>query len=146
MAAFTPATPNLAATAVLSLTMRSNKSISAITVVQSLFVLCAVIWFLFGARGLATIFDGTVGQPNFVWLISALMLVNALVFLLLAWVIGKRRKNAYYLALAFLMVNIFLTLTDEFGPFDLVVLLIYLIITVLLIASRSRFRLAGLTG
>jgi hypothetical protein len=119
--------------------MRSIKSLPAIPVVQSLFVLWGAIWFLFGIVSLGSGLDRAASQSNLAWLLSAVMFANALVMLLLAWGIGRRWRAVFYLSFAVLLVNILLTLTDEFGLFDLIVLIIYLAIAGLLFASRSRY-------
>ncbi|MBP6470897.1 MAG: hypothetical protein KBE23_14785 [Chloroflexi bacterium] len=45
----------------------------------------------------------------------------------------------FYVALAVLLVNIVLTVTDQFGLFDLLTLLLDLIILALLLAGRRQF-------
>jgi hypothetical protein len=67
------------------------------------------------------------------------MYVNAFVMMFIAWGIGRRQRAYYYLALAVILANILLTITDEFGLFDLIVLLLNLAILFLLLAGRSNY-------
>jgi len=57
----------------------------------------------------------------------------------LAWVLGKRRAVWYWLAVAVVAVNVLLSVTDEFGLFDLAVLLVDGVLLILLLAARKRF-------
>ncbi len=50
-----------------------------------------------------------------------------------------RRRVWYYFALAVLAVNIVLTVTDQFGAFDLATLLLDLILLGLLVITRAQY-------
>lgn len=68
-----------------------------------------------------------------------LMFVNAAVLIWIGWGIGKGQRLYYYFGLLVLAGNIFLTLTDEFGIFDLMALIINASLLVLLIVTRSKY-------
>jgi hypothetical protein len=53
--------------------------------------------------------------------------------------IGKRNKIFYYFAIVLLAINIVLTVTDEFGLFDLITLIIDLVLLGLLIATGRKY-------
>jgi hypothetical protein len=53
--------------------------------------------------------------------------------------LGKQQKRFYYFALAALVVNTILTLTDEYGIFDFITLIIDAGLWGLLIADRKRY-------
>jgi hypothetical protein len=115
------------------------KSPNVVTVSQLLLILNAAVWLVLGAWYLIPLF-GEVGGPAIsAWILTGLMLANALAMLLLAWGIVKRRRLVYYLALALILVNILLSVTDEFGPLDLVSLMLGLAILVLLVAGRRQY-------
>jgi uncharacterized membrane protein YjdF len=76
---------------------------------------------------------------NSAWIISLLMLANAMIMLFLAIVTARRRRGFYYLTLAVLAVNLLLTVTDEFGLLDLIVLILALAIVLLMVGARSQF-------
>jgi hypothetical protein len=72
-------------------------------------------------------------------IMAMLMFVNAVVLIWIGWGIGKSQRLYYYFGLLVLAGNIFLTLTDEFGIFDLVTLIINASLLVLLIVTRSKY-------
>ena len=72
-------------------------------------------------------------------LLALMMLGNALVMLLCAWLIGKRKKVFYLFSLAVLMVNLLLTFTDQFGGLDLVTLLLGVLVCGIMIFRREDF-------
>ena len=71
--------------------------------------------------------------------IVVLMFVNALILLWIGWGIGKGQRLYYYFGVLVLAGNIFLTLTDEFGIFDLAVLVLTIGLLIMLILTRSRY-------
>ena len=71
--------------------------------------------------------------------ILVLMFVNALILLWIGWGIGKGQRLYYYFGVLVLAGNIFLTLTDEFGIFDLAVLALTIGLLIMLILTRSRY-------
>ena len=74
-----------------------------------------------------------------VWVIAVLMYLNSVVLIWVGWGLGKRLKLYYYFGLLVLAGNIFLTLTDEFGVFDLILLVLAIGLFILLIATRSKY-------
>jgi lysylphosphatidylglycerol synthetase-like protein (DUF2156 family) len=113
-----------------------NKKIipRSVKAARALFFLIAAIWILFGIVSLiADSIDSAVT-------IAILMFINAAVMIFIGWGLGKQTKQFYYLGLVVLAANIFLTITDEFGWFDLLVLTIYVLLFVLLLASYTRYR------
>jgi hypothetical protein len=73
------------------------------------------------------------------WIIALLMLCNAAVIVWLGRRLLKQGKPFYYLALAYLFINILLTITDDFGIADLVYLLYAVAVFVLLLLSKKKF-------
>lgn len=72
-------------------------------------------------------------------IIAVLMFVNATILLWIGWGIGKGLRLYYYFGILVLVGNIFLTLTDEFGIFDLTVLILAIGLLLLLIFTRSQY-------
>ncbi len=71
--------------------------------------------------------------------IALLMLINAAILFWIGWGIGKGLRSYYYFGIIVLAGNTFLTLTDEFGVFDLHVLVIAVGLMLLLIITRSQY-------
>lgn len=112
---------------------------TALTAARWLLFLNATFWL---ALGLAMLVGGSrmgLNSPAARWIILALMVGNAAIMLISGWGLGTGRRLFYFLALGVLAVNILLTFTDEFGPLDLLTLLIDLTILVLLLANWKRF-------
>jgi len=101
---------------------------------RMLFFLIAAIWILFGIVSLIA------DSVDSALTIAILMFINSAVMIFIGWGLGKQTKQFYYLGLVILAANIFLTITDEFGWFDLLVLTIYVLLFVLLLASYTHYR------
>lgn len=107
-----------------------------------LFAVNAVIWIALGISTLVRM----EGQGIAAWVLAGLMFGNAGAMLLSGWGLDQEKKGFFYLAVAILAVNIVLSVTDDFGLFDLTVLLIDLVLLALLIATRTRYLPARQTG
>ena len=107
-----------------------------------LFWLNAAIWLIFGIWSMVRIgnSDG-VETAVTLWVIVILMLGNVAAFLWSSWAIQKQAAWYRFAVMAVLLVNIFLTFTDQFGIFDLLTLLLDLILLGLVfILHRRRSR------
>ena len=103
------------------------------------FVILGVIWLVFGVYSLFKITGGSTSQSNFAWIITGLMFINGAVLIWIGWGFREARRNYFFLALLVLGGNILLTITDEFGIFDLVTLLIAISLFMLLLLTRSKY-------
>jgi len=119
--------------------MESIEKPAAVKAAQLLLYLYALIWFLLGLWHLKPLLDDSAAISISNWISSGLMMTNFLLLLLIAWGVGKRRRLFYYLALVVLGTNALLSVTDEFGFLDLLVLLIALAIILLLVVTRTSF-------
>lgn len=61
------------------------------------------------------------------YVIPGLMVVNALVFAVFIWNIKKKNRQIQLIALFYLLINIILTITDQFGWLDMVILIVNVI-------------------
>jgi len=113
-----------------------TKSPSPIKVTQVLFFINAAIWLLFGAVSLIRMVNNS-SQIVATLIISIFMLGNVGAMLIAGVGIAKRNQWSYYFGLAVLAINIVLTITDEFGVFDLLTLIIDLVLLGLLIVTKS---------
>jgi hypothetical protein len=105
-----------------------------------LFVILGIIWLVFGTWGFIR-FGNNSGDTSGTMLVIviALMFINSAVFFWISWGIGRGLRLYYYFGLLALAGNIFLTLTDDFGLFDLIVLVIAIALFVLLILTRKNY-------
>ncbi|HHH83596.1 MAG TPA: hypothetical protein ENL35_11505 [Chloroflexi bacterium] len=70
---------------------------------------------------------------------AALAALAGMALLGLSWMLRRRRRVAYYGALALLLLIAVLTVTDDFGLIDLLVLALTLAPVALIIKNRSWF-------
>ena len=118
---------------------RSKWLFDPVQVVKRLLGLDALIWAGFGIFSLLSQMERYPEQRTLYTLIALMMFGNAAAMLGAAMLIGKRRRIFYLLTLVLVLVNIFLTFTDQFGVFDLATLILGLMIGVLLISRRGAF-------
>ena len=113
---------------------------AAVTAARWMFVLLGVIWLLFGAWSIIRMrVNGENLSSTMLAIMAMLMFVNAAVLIWIGWGIGKGQRRYYYFGLFVLAGNIFLTLTDEFGVFDLVTLVLAVGLLILLLVTRSKY-------
>ena len=106
---------------------------------QALFFILGTIWIVFGAASLIRMANSGTNPTITLWVIAVLMFGNAGALLLVGWGIGRQQKLFFYLGILVLAANIILTVTDEFGVFDLITLILDLTLLVLLIVTRSGY-------
>ena len=116
----------------------SNGQQNLVRLTQLCFILNAALWFVLGAINLANI-AGVSGQVVGIIALGVLMLANGAVLLVTGLGLGRQRRWLYYFAVVVVVVNLVLTVTDEFGPLDLVVLALNAILLVLLVVVRKHY-------
>lgn len=107
---------------------------------QALFFLNALIWVGFGVSSFLRLGSAGPGQSGVALIVAALMFGNAAAMLLAAVGLGKRNSLFDYFAVAVVVVNIILTVTDQFGALDLATLVIDVIVLGLLVGILWRRR------
>lgn len=74
------------------------------------------------------------------YMVSAMMAINAIITLILAYGLHTRFRRSVFIATnIFIWVNIFLTVTDQFGIWDLASLIIDTAIVISLYLNRKLF-------
>ena len=108
----------------------------AVQIARGVLGFLGVFWLLLGVLTAG-------GQGSFqtgaalLW--GALMVANGGVMLWLGMRLGSLGRGVFWLSLIFLAINILLTVTDEFGALDLLVLILAVLVVVLLVLSRGAF-------
>ena len=116
----------------------SAKVPNSVMVAQLLFLVNAAIWLISGVISLTRI-ENTSLQPVLALVIAAMMFGNAGAMLIAAIGIGKQNRSFFHLSIAFLTVNIVLTITDQLGALDFITLAIDLLLLILLIVTRAHY-------
>jgi len=101
----------------------------------SLLVLNSLLWVVFSIVYFFN-YSNWLGMMNFA--IGSLLLLDAFLYLVVAWGIFKKIKILYYFGLFLIFGNIVLFIVDEFGLVDFAVLALNLAILVALIFSKKR--------
>lgn len=116
--------------------MDSPKNRRLVRLVQGLFVLIGVVWAVLGAVSLLNPPAGaSANQPL---LMALLMFGNAAALMFCAWAVGRQQGKLDYLILTVLILNLSLTVTDQFGWLDALVLVLYVILLGMVVVLRSR--------
>jgi hypothetical protein len=103
------------------------------------FFVNALVWLLFGAMSLfLAVKVGTLTR----WVYSLLMFANAAVMVWLGTQIVSGRKGIIFLAIVYMAINVLLTITDQFGMVDALILLLNLSLLGLLFVTRQRLNRA----
>ena len=103
----------------------------------SFWILAAVSAGL-GSYNLVKLMTGDEPKTN-MWVVMGLMFANALVMVWLGWGIGRQSRRFLFLAVAYLVFTIILTITDQFGIWDLLMLISNMGLLGLLLATRGRY-------
>lgn len=109
-------------------------------IAQILCYLSAAIWLILGIISLGKLQQDQAVPVVVLFLMAVMMLINAAVFMVSGYGLGKRNRWLYYLGLAVVSVNLVLTVTDQVGFYDWIVLVINVVLLVLLVAARKEFR------
>ena len=110
-----------------------------IKLIRALFFINAAIWVVFAA---ATFLGGIPGIPDAgpaVAVMAGLMLGNAAALAVAGWGLGQRTPLFYFFALAVLVVNMVLTITDQMGVWDWLTLVFDAVILGLLLSVGKRY-------
>ena len=112
-----------------------------VKLVQALFALKGIVWVAFAAIYFAT--QNTQMPAPTLIIVAALLLVDAALYLVFGWAIGWLMRWITLLALLFIVGNTVLTITDEFGLFDLFVLVVDSVIVLLIVRDWQLFWASG---
>jgi hypothetical protein len=108
-----------------------------------LFFVNAAIWLAFAIATLLRSAPFAPAGGNGPAVLAALMLGNAAALLVAGLGIGRQTRLFFFYALLVLALNIVLTLSDQFGVYDFITLIITGFLLGLLLATRSNYLTAG---
>ena len=104
--------------------------------IQGLLLLDMIVWMALGGMSLHKQAAAAAEPANFQQTIGLMMIGNALLFGILAFY--YRKTHFRMLTVVWLMVNIVLTFTDQFGLLDILTLLLDVLILVLILIQKKR--------
>ena len=119
------------------------KNISITGAVKTGFFLITLFWVITGIVSFIRIHGQDASLPLLNLIIAFLMFANAAALLVCGLGISSGKNWLYLFSIAVLAVNILLTVTDQFGLFDLLTLLLDLSLLTTLLVKRSVFVPSG---
>ncbi|MFL7870861.1 MAG: hypothetical protein AB8I58_18680 [Anaerolineales bacterium] len=116
--------------------MESNQTKNMLKLTRYLFFLNAAVWLVFGIGSLVSraLVDGSLAR----WVITVMMLANAAVMLWFGVKIVGGQNWIFFLAILYVALNVVLSITDQFGWVDALILLLNLCLLGLLFVTRHR--------
>lgn len=109
----------------------------SVTVTMIFILLNSLIWLALGVIITANLHPSLPDQPLIKGIMASLSFTTAVILVGLYIFLNKRNRIAYFLALVFLGATSVVSIFDEFGWTDLVVLAINLVPIILLIKDRA---------
>jgi len=104
---------------------------------RAMFFLNGLVWLVFSILSSSQAINGTSSWRS---ILSMLMLINAVVFLGFGFLIRNGQLRIFFLAILYVAVNVVLSITDQFGWFDFLIMLLNLILLGLIFVTRQRMK------
>ena len=120
--------------------MEKNQTSTMLKLTQALFFANAAIWFLFSAMNLFRVIEAGSALR---WVLTIVMIANAAILLWFGVEIADGRMQLFPLAIVYTALNAVLSLTDQFGWVDFLILLLNLCLLGLLFVTRHRMNQAA---
>ncbi|MGD8404201.1 MAG: hypothetical protein PVJ21_11110 [Anaerolineales bacterium] len=117
--------------------MGKNQISNMLNLTRILFFVNAAVWLVFGALSVFRYFEDR-SPTRLVY--AVLMIVNALVMAWFGIMLVTRRNWIFFLAILYVALNVVLSITDQFGWIDALILLLNLVILGLLFVVRQRMK------
>ena len=116
--------------------MDTDQTSKMLKLTRYMFFLNAAVWLAFGVSSL--LFRALDGGSLARWVITTMMIANAIVMIWLGVMIVSGRKWVFFLAILYMVLNVVLSITDQFGWIDAIILLLNLVVLGMLFVTRQR--------
>ena len=120
--------------------MKSDQTSKMLKLTQSLFFINAAVWLIFGFLGFMRAVTST---SDLRLILSVLMVANAAVMIWFGVMIVTGRNWVFFLAILYMALNVVLSITDQFGWIDALILLLNLCVLGMLFVTRHRMNQAA---
>jgi hypothetical protein len=124
--------------------MEKDQTTNMLKLTRYLFFLNAAVWLAFGVASL--LFRALDGGGLARWVITVMMIANAAVMLWFGVKIVTGQKWVFFLAILYMAINVVLSITDQFGWIDALILLLNLCLLGLLFITRNRMNQGAQTS
>ena len=116
--------------------MENDRTKTMLNLTRYAFFLNAAVWLAFGVASLLS--RALVNGSPLHWVMTVLMIANAVVMLWFGLKIVSGEKRVFFLAILYVALNVVLSVTDQFGWIDALILLLDLCLLGLLFVTRQR--------
>ena len=117
--------------------LNTAKTPQSISIALVFIILSAIIWLAFGLIVAADLHPAIPKSDVIRWAMASMSLLTSGILLGFSFLLKRKSRVAYWLTLGLLIIISILTVTDEFGIADLVVLMITLVPLGLLLKDRG---------
>lgn len=115
--------------------MDKNQTSPMLKLTRAMFFLNALTWLIFGVLSMFLAVE--VGTPTR-WVITLLMVANAGGMFWFGLMIASGRIRIFFFAILYVALNIVLSIADQFGMIDALILLLNLCLLGLLFVTKQR--------
>jgi len=115
----------------------NRKKENMMHLIQGLLLLNMIVWVALGGLTLHKQAAAAADAVSFQQTIGLMMIGNALIFGVLAF--SYRKPHFRNITVVWLMVNIVLTFSDQFGLYDVLTLMLDVLIMVLILVQKKRY-------
>ena len=117
--------------------MKKEQTTSLLKLTRAMFFVNVLVWLMFGVGSLIkAVEEGSTLR----WVITFMMIANAAVMFWFGVVIVNGQKRVFFLAILYMALNVVLSITDQFGWVDALILSLNLILLGLLFVTRQRMK------
>ena len=116
--------------------MKSDQISKMLKLTRTLFFINAAVWLAFGVSSL--LFRALDGGSLTRWVITIMMIANAMVMTWFGVMIVSGRNWIFFLAILYMALNVVLSITDQFGWIDALILLLNLCLLGMLFITRHK--------
>ncbi len=116
--------------------MKSDQISKMLKLTRTLFFFNAAVWLAFGVSSL--LFRALDGGSLTRWVITIMMIVNAMIMIWFGVMIVSGRNWVFFLAILYMALNVVLSITDQFGWIDALILLLNLCLLGMLFITRHK--------
>jgi hypothetical protein len=117
----------------------TNRPPGYVRAARLLFFADAAVWLAFAIAALSRQAGSQPVEPATNYWVPSIMLANAAALLVAGIGLGQQKRLFFYFALLVLALNLGLALTEQFGAYDFIPLLIAGFLSGLLLATRAHY-------
>ena len=117
--------------------MKNDQTTKLLKLTRILLFANAAVWLVFGALS----FSQAQGM-DWRFILSVLMVANALVMIVFGVLLASGRAWVFFLAILYMALNVVLSITDQFGLIDALILLLNLVVLGFLFVTQQRMKQA----